>query len=242
MGHSIIAFLAAFFLATTIVVAILIWGTIEALFLATKAVLDFLVANWIVQTIFAGWIALAYQRASSEASRRNEILEATYHRQMNAANDLYSLVDRRIYASREYLATILTEPKRIDAVREEYRGAVRDWNEGAPKAQTTLLMELPSSYGMRVDHVFNPGFLELDGLLRRQRLLIQADRAASTILTSRIRRILSEVHQTRIDDMRDITRIAKYQRLSWDNEYSTKRDRVEHLSTWQLAKAVANFS
>jgi len=200
--------------------------------------LQFLIQNWVLQTILGAWVAFRFQELASANSRQNQSVAESYARKTEAVKVLLSLIQTRLYASRRYLAVIEAEPTEIASEREHYRAVVAEWNERAKVVQITILMEFPGYFGLDLDHTFFPLFAEIDALLRRQRIHVQGSKKATKATSVKINTLLHAIDRRSIDLSRDLIRVSKRDRDILDETMDIKLANFEHISYPRLLKAI----
>lgn len=214
-------------------IAILVFG-----YQAVSSTLSFLAQTWVLQTFVAAWVAFQLQETSLANSRKRDRLQAAYQRKVEASKALYGLIEKRIYASRRYLGVIESEPDKIADERERYRTAVSEWNEQAQLHQVTLLLEFDSYFGLLVDKQYNPSFVAVEALLRRQRLLVEGGKVPSAVLSREVRTTLDYLNRLALDVFRKAMKKARKERNIVDEKVSISEGNIEHLSYGRLLKSL----
>ena len=198
----------------------------------------FLLENWIIQAAFAAWVAFQLQEIGLANGRKRDRLEAAYQRKVEAAKALYSLIEKRIFASRRYLAVIEGEHDRISEERARYRAAVTDWNEQAQLHQVTLLLEFDSYFGLLVDHDYNPIFVRIDGMLRKQRLLAETEGSLNKLRSKEIREALDQLNRLSLNVFREMLKDARKDRNIVDEKVDISEENIDHISYSRLFKSL----
>lgn len=237
--------------AVTVAIAAAIWIamicglTLEALWGAVVVVWNgvaFLLQTWVPQTLLAAWAAFQLQEISLENGRKRESLQSAYERKVEATKLLYSLIEKRVYATRRYLDVIETESTSINEEREKYVGVVTEWNETVKIAQVTILLEFRGDIGLSLDNYFFPKFLAIDGLLRKQRIRVQGGSPTSADTSAEIRAMLHDLNQRGINLIRDMLARALRDRNIVDEVIKISEENIEHLSLRRLLKALVEPS
>lgn len=222
---------AAFAVAST--VAVLVIG-----YQAVSSVLSFLAQTWIIQTFVVAWVAFHLQEISLANTRKRDRLQAAYERKVEAAKALYSLIGRRIYASRRYLEVLEEEHDKISEERQKYRDTVTEWNEQAQLHQVTILLEFDSYFGLLVDHKYNPSFRKTDSLLRRNRLTIEAGNPSNKTLSREIVHELDDLNRVSLDVFREMLKEARKDRNIMDEKVAISEENIDQISYGRLFKAL----
>lgn len=215
------------------VIAILVFG-----YQAVSSTLSFLAQTWIIQTFIAAWVAFQLQETSLANGRKRERLQAAYQRKVEASKALYGLIEKRIYASRRYLGVIESEEDRIAEERERYRTAVSEWNEQAQLHQVALLLEFDSYFGLLVDHDYNPSFLTVEMLLRKQRLRVEQGQIASPEISKSVRSTLDGLNRLALDVFREALKEAQKDRNIMDEKVEITEANIDHISYSRLFKSL----
>lgn len=198
----------------------------------------FLLQNWVPQTLLAAWVAFQLQEMSASNSRRRDRLQSAYDRKVDATKRLYALIEKRIYASRRYLATIEQEPTKISAERDEYRAVVAEWNSTVKLSQVDILLDFDGYVGLTLDRVYYPFFAQIDALLRTQRLAVERGEAHSSKISARIASLLRELNREGLDLTREMLKQARRDRNIMDEKVPISEANLEHLSYRRLFKAL----
>lgn len=202
------------------------------------SVFEFLVDNWILQALLGAWIAFTFQEMSARAARESRTMEASYLRKTEAAKALHSLIQKRIYATRRYSATIVSEPSAMQAERASYQVAVAEWNSEAQTHQVAIILEYGYSQGLVLDHEFFPAFAEVDRLLRGQRQRVQDDKPASPEIRATVDRILRMLSGLALDLNRKLLGEAIAARDILNGKVAVKHENSQYLSHLQILKAI----
>jgi hypothetical protein len=199
---------------------------------------SFLAETWIIQTFFAAWVAFRLQESSHVNQRRLERLQTTFDRKVEATKSLHSLIERRIYASRRYLDVLTYEPSLVAKEREDYRSAVKEWNESAKVHQTVILIEFAGYYGLQLDNVFFPAFSKIDSQLAILRRSVEAGRNADPTTSRQVRATLNTLGKHALDLVRDMLRETKNDRDILDDRLPVTAENAPRLSYGRLIKAL----
>lgn len=205
------------------------------------SVLSFLVENWILQAILGGWIAHNFQTANARSERQLANLEAAYQRKTEAAKGIHTLIQRRIYSTRRYLATIISEPNAIEAERAAYREVVSDWNSTAPTHQMAIIVEFGYFQGVDLDHNVFPVFADIDRRLRAARLAVEAGHEVNLISLGTVDRQLRSLGIYANDLNKELVRRATIDRAFLDNGAPITQENYRYLSHFELIKALIKF-
>jgi hypothetical protein len=227
------SFLGGVILLLGFLLSVLVFG-----YQASTGIVTFLAETWILQTLFAAWVAFQLQEIAQSASRKRDRLQATYDRKVESTKALFRLIEVRAYASLRYLDVIESEPGKIAQERDQYRSAVAKWNEEAQANQITILLEFPSYYGLLVDNAFNPAFARIDALLRRQRLAVQSPSKHDRSISLEIRHELAELNKLSLNTVRKMLKNARRDRNIVDERVAISEDNLPHLTYARLLKAL----
>ena len=201
--------------------------------------LKFLSDVWILQAVAGAWIALAFERASAESTRKLDELNRVHDKRVSATKGVLKLIDGRLHATRRYLDTIENEKEVIGRERERYAEAVSEWNTEIKTYQISLLIDFDDSYyGLELDHHFLPKFSEIDGLLRRCRIEVQAGNALSKMTAARIQVLMADINHSSLEMMRRMLLIAKRDRELLDRRAPLQRGSIHLISYGDLFAAL----
>lgn len=78
--------------------------------------------------VVGGWIAHRWQMRSAREARFFEASKVRYEQMLNAADDLSTLIGKRLYASQR-VCMISRESTDFDEALKNYRASVVEWNE-----------------------------------------------------------------------------------------------------------------
>lgn len=223
--------------ALALIAIILFFALVSGLSTATD-ILKFLIENWIVQTLIGAWVIFKAQQAVAASDRGMARLESAYSRKIDAITGLYSLIERRLYTTRRYLATIENDPELISEEREKYRQVVTAWNESAKIHQINLLLDYDPYFGLLLDQVFFPTFADLDRLLRRQRLAVQSGRLADAHASDQIERDVNSLSRLALQVTREMRKIADKDRKVLDGTVAISPENAHLVSYTQIFKAL----
>lgn len=207
-------------------------------FTAILEFLRFLIENWIVQTLIGAWVVFKAQQAAAAHSRSMARLEGAYSRKIEAISSLYGLVERRLYATRRYLATIENDPSMIDQERLQYREVVQEWNVSAKMHQINVLLDYDSYFGLLLDQEFFPSFAKMDMSLRHQRIRVQNGNKPDAIISSNISSELKRLSVLALKITREMRRIADADRMILDGKAEIRLENSGLITYPQLLKAL----
>lgn len=219
-------------------IAVVLWLGIAFGVANVANLITFLVENWIIQTLIGAWVVLKTQQAIAASNRSMARLESAYVRKTDAINNLYGLIERRIYATRRYLATIDLDPAHIDIERQLYKAAVSEWNEQAKLHQINLLLEYDAYFGLLLDHRFFPTFSKIDRLLRAQRVTVQGGGKVDKNINRSITKEINELSHLALEITREMKKIADKDRKILDGDIEIRLENADLVSYSQVLKAL----
>ena len=223
-------------LALTIVYGLMIIGIVYGI--VTNTVL-FLFENWVFQAAFGAWVVFALQQVHQKSVQQSDLFQKRYEQKLVAIQSFFGLVDKRIYASRAYLAT-LRAPQQDEswvAERERYRDAVREWNEKAPGVLVTMLTLLPARMCYQLERDTFLPFAHSDqllGTIRRARL--NGTESQNTIFGTRD--ILAELVENSNISLAEFLNLAKEERKFLNQEPAISERNLPNLSLGYLVASL----
>ncbi|WFP61354.1 hypothetical protein [Mesorhizobium sp. WSM4904] len=165
--------------------------------------------NWLLGAVIGGAIAFAWQRRGWVFQQSLKRGTDKYEAQVSVTREAFSLVDKRIFASRLYLDTLIENDKdNVAAERERYRKVVEEWNEKISGLVILIRVRFDFQSSVRFERYFLPAFAEIDRKLRQKRLTIAKSGHEQALITNGIREDLSLVNLTAREIMADMLKIT----------------------------------
>jgi len=200
-------------------------------------------AKWLLTVIIGGAIggavAFKWQKRGWLFQQKLKRVADKYEIQMSATRDFFNLVDKRVYASRLYLSTLLEKNmQEIAAERERYKATVFEWNEKISGLLIVIEARFRDGRANELDGYFLPAFSELDRKLRAARKSVELGSSLGDDLTKSIRGDLylinhhaREVMYSMLGETRDIA-------LAIDERPSINISNIDDLTSWYLFKSL----
>ncbi|MDX8435340.1 hypothetical protein RFN25_18110 [Mesorhizobium abyssinicae] len=152
--------------------------------------------NWFLGAVIGGAIAFAWQRRGWVFQQNLKRGTDKYEAQVALTREAFSLVDKRIFASRLYLdALIGNDQKNIATEREKYRKVVEEWNEKISGLVLLIRVRFDFRIAVDFDRYFLAAFTEIDRKLREKRIGADKEGVSQTSLTKGVKNDLASVNR-----------------------------------------------
>lgn len=219
-----------------IVYAMILFGSIFGLLTSAVA---FLFENWIFQAAFGAWVVFALQQIHQKSVQRTDLFQKRYEQKLSAIQSFFGLVDKRIYASRAYLATLrVPQPDESWVTeRERYREAVREWNERAPSVLVTMLTLLPARMCYQIERDTFLPFSQVDQMLASIRRARSSNSPSRDAVFS-TQDILADLVTNSNVSLASFLNLAKKERKLIDQEPSISEENLPNLSFGYLVASL----
>ncbi len=146
---------------------------VVALLMSVFSAIRFLFSHWILQAIFAAWLAFSVQR-THHIMREVSAFRQKQHERMNELIKVkFDLLYKRIYALGSYQNAINENKEEWESEWGKYRDAVHEWGEKSNGLTLSLLVHFPAKMCWEFDHQIDPRLARLDHLLRNIRIKFQ---------------------------------------------------------------------
>lgn len=212
---------------------------ISVAFAGVGLVIVFLFENWVFQAVFGAWVVFALQQMHQKSTDKAGLFQKRYDQKLAAIQTFFGLVDKRIYASRAYLASLRALPPDNEwtAERERYRDVVREWNEKAPGVVVTMLTLLPARLCFQVERETFLPFSLMDAHLGRIRRLRTAGTIDPNVIAS-VHNILSELVSDSNVSLAEFLNLAKEEQKLIDRKPRISEENLPLLSLGYLVSSL----
>lgn len=151
--------------------------------------------NWLLGAVIGGAIAFAWQRRGWVFQQNLKRGTDKYEAQVSVTRETFSLVDKRIFASRLYLDALIENDKDIVAAeRERYRKVVEEWNEKISGLIILIRVRFDLQSSINFEKYFLPAFTEIDRKLRQKRLTATDNNGDQALITKAVKDDLSLIN------------------------------------------------
>jgi len=159
----------------------------------------------VVAGVVGGIFAFAWQRRGWIFQQNLKRAADKHEGQVALTRETFSLVDKRLYASRTYLDQLISGDQRmIDSERGRYRDVVQEWNEKISGVLILIRVRFSHKFALDFDSYFLPAFVEIDRKLREKRVNQDNPKFDHTECTKSIRWDLKLVNARARDFMADM--------------------------------------
>ncbi|MER8628868.1 hypothetical protein NKH55_03700 [Mesorhizobium opportunistum] len=195
--------------------------------------------NWILGAVIGSAIAFVWQRRGWLFQQNLKRAIDKYEAQVALTREGFSLVDKRIFASRLYLDSLIGgEQKSITEERERYRKVVEEWNEKASGIVILIRVRFGASYAIAFEQYFLPAFSELDRKLRQRRTAVDKGGFDLSLLTRGIRDDLALINVQARESMLEMVRQTSETLRVVDESPLIVMKNISNLSYFYLFKSL----
>jgi hypothetical protein len=193
----------------------------------------------ILAGLVGGAFAYAWQRRGWLFQQNLKIATDKHEAQLALIRDFFTLVDKRIYASRIYLdETISRDIDRINRERDTYKAVVSEWNERVPGILVLIRGRFSYQTALDLENYFLPAFTVVDSKLRKKRLLLPPDPTSQQELSDMIRSDLYKINFHARDQMQTLFEKTRHTMRLLEPEPEIKLSNSDALTIPYLIKGL----